>query len=183
MVGDPNCGEHASQHRTPRQLGVGDYVGRIARSVALANCHLSTVVHPNARKVPGHAHDWPFFSTLLRGSYVSRTRTREMEFRHGVCVYHPRDFQHHDEIGREGGLFFGIQLGPSLLQDADRSISEAGSDIAVLNGDEPYAVLGSLYAALCAGAEPLSLEALVAELAGCLLAPRLSGNGTMPVWL
>lgn len=183
MDGGPDCCEHASQHRTPRQLGVGDYVGRVARSVALANCHLSTVVHTSARKVPGHAHDWPFFSTLLRGSYVSRTRTREMEYRHGVCVYHPRDFQHHDEIGRDGGLFFGIQLGPGLLQDADRSAPETGCDIAVLDGDEAYIVLGSLYAALCAGAEQLALEALVAELAGCLLAPKLSGKGAMPVWL
>ena len=183
MGAGPGCCEHASQHHTPRQLGVGDYVGRVARSVALADCHLSTVVHTSARSVPDHAHDWPFLNTLLRGSYVSRTRIREMEYRRGTCVYHPRDFQHCDEIGRDGGLFFGIQLGPGLLQDVDRTTPGAGLDIAVLDGAEAYLVLGSLYAALCTGADRLALEALVAELAGCLLAPRLSSSGAMPAWL
>lgn len=182
MDGVPGCCEQAS-HRIPRRLGVGNYVGRVARSVALANCHLSTVAHDGARKVPSHAHDWPFLSTLLRGSYVSRTRTREMEYRRGVCVYHPRDFQHHDEIGRDGGLFFGIQLGPDLLRDADRPAPESGRDIEILEGNEAYIALGSLYAALCADAEPLVFEALVAELAGCLLGSEPSGKGAMPAWL
>lgn len=180
--GSEGC-EHGSPHGIPNQLGVGDYVGRVARSATLAHCHLSTVVHACGRRVPDHAHDWPFLSTLLRGSYVSRTRTREMEYRPGACVYHPRDFQHRDEIGRDGGLFFGVQLGPGLLRDADRAVPGTGRDIAVLEGNEAYLALGSLYAALCAGAETLALEALVAELAGCLLTPKLSGNGTMPAWL
>lgn len=131
---------------------MGDYVGRVSHSAALANCHLCTVVHATARKVPGHAHDWPFVSTLLRGSYVSRTRTREMEFNHGIAVYHPRTFQHRDEIGRDGALFFGVQLSPDYLQDADRGRPDAGRDIAVMDDNAAYVALGALYAALCAGA-------------------------------
>lgn len=177
------CCKDGSHDRVSRQLGVGDYVGHVARSAMLAHCHLSTVVHTTARKLPDHAHDWPFLSTLLRGSYRSRTRTREMEFRRGVAVYHPRDFQHCDEIGCDGGLFFAVQLNPTFLQDIDCARLENGRDVAILDDDEAYVVLGALYAALCTEADDLVLESLAAELASHLLAPNASGHGGMPIWL
>jgi AraC family transcriptional regulator len=178
-----DCCEVSSQSSARRQFGVGDYVGRVSRSAALPNCHICTVVHDTARKVPGHAHDWPFLSTLLRGSYISRTRTREMEFEHGVAVYHPQSFQHRDEIGRDGAVFFGVQLSPDYLQDTDVVGPGAGRDIAVVNDNETYVVLGALYAARCAGAAKLELECLVAELAGCLMAPPPLKSDARPLWL
>lgn len=178
-----DCCEHESQISASHQLGVGDYVGRVDRSAALASCHLSTVIHGSARKLPGHAHDWPYLGTLLRGSYVSRTRIQELEFRHGGAVYHPRAFQHQDEIGCDGGTFFGVQLNPDFLQDADRADPDALRDVVVLDDDEAHVILGALYAALCAGAGRLALESLAAELAGCLAAPKQLGRGGMPQWL
>lgn len=183
MAEDCDCGGHSPRRSDSRQLGVGDYVGQVARGVALADSHLSTVIHTSARKLPGHSHDWPFLSTLLRGSYVSRTRTQEMEFRHGVAVYHPRAFEHHDEIGRNGGVFFGVQLGPELLLGADRAGSKAHDDVAILDDGGAYVTLGALYAALCTGAGEFMLESLVAELAGSLAASESGSRGPMPIWL
>lgn len=166
MADDPDCREHPPHLPASRQLGVGDYVGRVARSAALATCHLSTVIHTAPRKLPGHAHDWPYVGTLLRGSYVSRTRTREMEFEHGVAVFHPRAFQHDDEIGRDGGMFFGVQLNPDLLLGADRCGSDAGRDVAILTMARPISFLARSMprcapapANLCLSPWPRSLRA------------------------
>lgn len=183
MADDSESSEHEPQSAAASQLGVGRYIGRIARSAELATCHLSTVVHCATCKLPGHAHDWPFLSTLLRGSYVSRTRTRELEFKRGVAVYHPRAFEHCDEIGRDGGIFFGIQLDPDFLQDADHAHPDRGRDVAVLDDSEAYIVLGRLYAALCNGADQLELESLAVELAGRQLAPKLRRYRVAPPWL
>jgi AraC-like DNA-binding protein len=182
MANGGECCDHSPRLPASGQLGVGHYIGRTARSAALPHCHLSTVVHGAPRQLPDHAHDWPYLGMLLRGSYVSRTRTRELEFRQGVAVYHPRAFQHCDEIGRDGGLFFGVQLSPVLLDGADRVSRDAGRDVAVLDDDGTYIVLGALFAALCADADPFSLEALAAELAGGLMRVTPPG-GAMPLWL
>ena len=183
MAGDSECCEHRPQSSPASQLGAGRYIGRVARSAELATCHLSTVVHCTACKLPAHAHDWPFLSTLLRGSYVSRTRTRELEFKHGVAVYHPRAYEHCDEIGRDGGIFFGIQLDPDFVQDADHARPDRGRDVAILDDSEAYIVLGKLYAALCSGADQLELESLAVELAGHQLAPKPRRQRSAPPWL
>lgn len=172
------CCEETSHSPASRQLGVGDYVGRVGWSAAPRNCHLSTIVHATARKVPRHAHDWPFLSMLLRGSYISRTRTREMEFKHGAAVYHPRAFQHRDEIGRHGGVFFAVQLSPDLLGSA-----ASVRDVALVTDEEAYAVLALLYGALCARPEPLEFESLAADLAGCLTTPKPPARDGAPAWL
>lgn len=177
------CCEPWSRNSAASQLGVGRYIGRVVRGVELETCHLSTVVHGTGCKLPGHAHDWPFLSTLLRGSYVSRTRTRELEFRRGVAVYHPRAYQHRDEIGRDGGVFFGIQINPDVLRDADNTRPDHGGDVAVLDDGEAYVVLARLYAALCRGADELELESLAVELAGRQLAPKPTKPGPAPPWL
>lgn len=183
MTDCPDCADRASRESASRQLGVGHYVGRVACSVAVPNCHLSAVIHATPGKLPEHAHDWPFLSTLLRGSYVSRTRTREMEFRHGISVYHPGAFQHSDEIGRDGGLFFGVQLNPALLLDADRASPQRGRDLVTLDDSGAYIVLGSLYAALRSGSSQLVFESLAAELANRLMEPELKGHVVAPAWL
>jgi AraC family transcriptional regulator len=101
----------------------------------------------------------------------------------GVSVYHPRAFQHCDEIGRDGGLFFGVQLSPNLLRDADRAGPGTGHDLAILDDGGAYVVLGSLYAAPCTDAGQLALESLAAELASHLMTPELSASRAMPAWL
>ncbi len=165
------------------QLGAGRYLGRIARGVKLASCHISVVSHRATGKLPQHAHDWPFLSTLLRGSYVSRTRARELEFQHGVAVYHPRDYQHSDEIGRDGGIFFGVQINPDFMQDVEHVDPDVGRDLAIVDDNETYIVLGRLYAALCGDADQLVLESLAAELAGCPRSPKRQALGPAPAWL
>lgn len=173
--------EHSSE--SPNQLGIGRYIGRVARSVALPGFHLSTVIHDHARSLPEHAHDWPYVSTLLRGAYVSRTRARELEFKPGMAVYHPEAFQHRDEIGREGGIFFNLQIDPKLLQDAERGRESVTNDPAVLEDRESHFLLARLYAAACGGADVLILETLAAELIGIRFGMTEARFDAQPSWL
>jgi AraC-like DNA-binding protein len=175
--------EHSLDIPASTQLGAGDYVGRVARNAALPHCHVSMVVHAMPREVPPHAHDWPFLSTLLRGSYRSFTRTREMEFKHGAAVYHPPAFQHRDEIGRGGGIFLGVQFSPAYLSDTDRAGGVYGEDVVRLQDNQAYVVLGALYAALRCEADQLRLESLTAELASCLFAPDPLKASAAPAWI
>lgn len=177
-----DCCDHSAAG-LPGRLPVGAYVGHVGAQSALAGGHIARVHHAAAKKVPGHAHDWPFLSTLLQGSYVSRTRTREMEYRHGVSVYHPRDFEHSDEIGRDGGTFFGVQFDPAFLDGADRNGAAKGADVHALDDEHAHMLLGALYAALCRGADRLTLDGLVAELASRLVAPGPEKSDAAPEWL
>jgi len=164
-------------------MNVGDYVGRVLRSEAHQGCHLSVIEHARSRVLPNHAHDWPFVCVLLKGSYVSRTRSSEMEIDNDVAVYHPRAFQHCDAIGRHGGLFFGVQIDPVLLSDSEFGRRGATGDIVAVHDDAPYLILGSLFCALLAGADKLAFESLAAELAGELFAPKACARGAAPRWL
>lgn len=114
---------------------------------------------------------------------MSRTRTREMEFRHGASVYHPPDFEHSDEIGPGGGTFFGVQLDPEFLRNADRKGAADGADVHTLEDAGAHVLLGALYGALCSAADRLTLDALAAELASRLVAPGPVGLGAAPAWL
>lgn len=166
-----------------QDLAVGTYLGHVARSASSSSCHLSIVKHGHAGALPEHAHDWPFISMLLKGSYVSRTRTREMEFERGLAAFHPRSFQHRDEIGRHGGLFLCVQLSPELLDDADERRGRIDRDLIRLSDDQPYLTLGALYCAMWANADSLTLNALSAELAGQLLVSDSRRDLTPPPWL
>jgi AraC-like DNA-binding protein len=164
-------------------LRVGEYVGAVVRSAVSPNCHLSIIEHAKSRILPDHAHDWPFVCVLLRGAYVSRTQSREMEIDNAVAVYHPRAFQHCDAIGRDGGLFFGVQLDPALIAGADPGCRNAARDIARLNNDPAYLILGSLFCELLAGADELALDGLAAELASALFVGAAPRRGAGPPWL
>ncbi|MDQ8754653.1 AraC family transcriptional regulator [Sphingosinicella sp. LHD-64] len=167
---------------TRDRLAVGAYLGQVARSATAPRCHLSAVAHVEARALPEHAHDWPFVSMLLKGSYVSRTRTREIEFGRSTAVYHPGAFQHRDEIGRDGATFLCLQLDPALLRDIDMPRG-CDDDIATLDEDQAYLALGALYCALWTGADEFVFEALAAELAACLFSGDGDGRRAEPAWL
>ena len=170
------CAECNQSH----ELATGSYFGAVPSEIVLPSCHVSLVEHRQAKALPAHAHDWPFICTLIGGSYVSRTSQSEMEFKQNEAVFHPRTFEHRDEIGQNGGRFFCIQLDPNSLEHFRE---ESGTRaIKVVRDARAYVALAELFTGLCRDDSPLAIESAAAEVAGALFAPEPATH-IAPRWL
>jgi AraC family transcriptional regulator len=96
-------------------LGAGQFFGSVNERLSLPEAHLSRLVHEHPRRVPPHTHERPFFSFLLQGAYREQAARTLIEYEPLTLVYHPPAFEHHDEIGSLGGLFFAIEPSPAWL--------------------------------------------------------------------
>jgi AraC family transcriptional regulator len=97
-------------------LPAGQFFGAVNERLSLNEAHLSRLVHDHPRRVPPHSHERPFFSFLLHGAYREQAARTLIEYDPFTLVYHPPAFEHHDEIGSPGGLFFAIEPSPDWLR-------------------------------------------------------------------
>lgn len=179
------CAHNAPAGAAQFFLKPGEYLGAVGRNRAFEDFTLSLVTHDTPRALPDHAHDWAFLSTLIRGSYVSRTRTSETEFLQNEAVFHPEGFRHTDEIGKGGGAFFCIQLTPRALDEARDGGDSRPRSRTLKRLRDPLAYLNivQLMHAFCRGADALTCEALLYELAGTLWQESPGRSGIEPRWI
>ncbi|MEO8028573.1 MAG: AraC family transcriptional regulator [Bryobacteraceae bacterium] len=177
-----------------KNLGPGEYFGSVARRVILdpgsprnAPAHashsyvLSEVNHKNAWEVPPHGHVRPYFSFLLSGAYRERAAGFSLEYQPFHLVYHPRQFEHADEIGDGGARFFTIEIPEADSGVFERNPPRAGAD---RMGGRAVWLASSLYRAfLDAPDSEMAMSCLTAELeAEVTRLPALAEEIT-PRWL
>lgn len=164
-------------------LGVGCYLGQVEtrRDFGLGN--VSLVRHDAPCRLPMHAHDWPFVSLLLAGTYASSTPLGAREYRHGVAVYHPPGFEHHDAIGAGGGQFFCVQLDPEGIGVEPGRATRPANGLQELTDCGEQAVLHRLACALADGQDALGCDSLLAELAAELWHRPACSGGPAPPWM
>ena len=109
----------------------GSFYGAVQRRHEQYGAIFTDLQHSSPRRLPAHAHELPFFTLLLDGSYGERYGRQSAQYGPFTVMYRPSGIPHQDEIGPRGVKFFEIEIRPSWrkrLADCSASLDLAHDD-------------------------------------------------------
>lgn len=143
--------------RPVEHLATGEFYGSVVRRAVCSGATLSVVRHPQARQLPLHSHEQPYFCLLLEGRYTETYGQRTLEYAPFSVALHPAKYSHSDVIASVGASFFTIELREEwherlrdLVDLHNVAVKLAGEDVSwaairilreVLEADEPDELL------------------------------------------
>ena len=181
------------------RLGTGEFYGRVVRRAICSGAILSVVRHSQARELPLHSHEQPYFCLLLEGRYSESYGERTLEYAPFSVALHPAKYSHSDVIAGVGASFFTIELGDEwherlrdLVDLRNVAVKLAGEDVSwaavrvlreVLEADDPDDLLvESLLYQMLAEFAPSGKEATTShwlDSAKAHIEAHLTANQTM----
>lgn len=93
-----------------RNLKPGQFYGEVLRKRQASGLILSELNHAGPRKLPSHAHQLAYFCLLLKGNYWEQFGRKRVNYKPFTVMFHPSGTAHVDEIGPDGGRFFGVEV-------------------------------------------------------------------------
>ncbi len=173
-----------SNQESNSHLKPGQFYGHSVNKQKVSGLILSELVHAEGKLLPLHSHEMGFFSLLLEGAYREFFRTRTIQYRPMTIVWHPPDLTHLDEIGREGGKFFTVEVQHQWL-DRLREFATVPDILFDVHGGDLVWLALRMYrehkeAQACS---PLVLEGLMLEMLAMATRVRLPNEKTPPAWL
>ena len=132
------------------------------------------------RRLPRHAHERPYFSLLVSGTYVERAGARELEHRAASVVYHPGGLEHVDAYGRGGGRMLVAKLDPARSAWHE---APAHREPKVLTARGALQAAWRLYRALDPDLPPVALEEAAADMVAQAMPSAECRETTRPRWL
>ena len=114
---------------------------RVRRVLSRPGLHAYEAAYDPCSRLPEHGHDAPFFTLVLRGSYVESAGSHARQCEPGAVIFHDRE-SHSNEVGRAGTASFNVEINPELWRELVGRIG-VGSTVAgrVLRGDVEWAAM------------------------------------------
>lgn len=114
---------------------------RVRRVLARPGLHAFEAAYDPCSRLPEHGHTAPFFTYVLRGSYVERAGSNARECRRGAVIFHDRE-SHRNEVGPAGTTSFNVELDPELWRELTDGSGMTASIVGrVLGGDVEWSAL------------------------------------------
>jgi AraC family transcriptional regulator len=114
---------------------------RVRRAVTLPGLHAYEAAYDPLSQLPEHGHSSPFFTYVLRGSYVERAGRLARRCFRGAVIFHDHE-SHTNEVGPDGTSSFNVELDPEHWRELNDGIgivtAMAGR---VLGGDVEWPAL------------------------------------------
>jgi AraC family transcriptional regulator len=103
--------------------------------------HAFEAMYEPRAELPEHGHAAPFFTYVLRGSYVERAGSHARECARGAVIFHDHE-SHSNLVGPDGTISLNVQLDPELWRELTGDVA-AVVDISgrVLGGDIEWPAL------------------------------------------
>ncbi len=167
-----------------QRLAGGNFYGGIASRQAVGGAIFTELHHSQARKLPAHSHELPFFCLFFGGDYGEKYGHRDVQFRPFTLSFRPAGVPHQDEVGPKGARMFGIEV-ESGWQHSLQSCSGNLSIAYDFEGGELLWLGLKLYSETRTSldARDLQVESLVSELLGCVACKPERNSVTAPFWL
>lgn len=164
------------------RLKRGQFYGTIVRRAVVTGATLSIVRHTQAKQLPVHAHDQPYFCLLVEGEYNETYADRTIAYSPFSIALHPAKFSHSDGIASIGASFFTIELADEWHDRVKQYVDLNNVTVDLAGGDVSWAGLRLLREFLEAD-EPneLLVEGLLYEMLAAFAA--LPAEATAPPWL
>jgi len=166
-----------------QRLAGGSFYGSVAARQAVGGAIFTELRHAQARKLPAHSHELPFFCLFFGGDYGEKYGCRDVQFRPFTFSFRPAGVPHQDEVGPRGAHMFGIEV----EDDWQRRLQSCSGDLGIaydFEGGELLWLGLKLYSETRTPLERrnLQVESLVAELLGCV-ACKPERSSVAPFWL
>ncbi len=100
----------------PRTLPAGEFHDVRGTTRRIAGLVLAEAVYPGGHRLPEHAHEQPFFTLVLAGSFSEHADGVPRRCRPSSLLFYPEDEPHSEAFGPEGGRSLNIELGSGWLQ-------------------------------------------------------------------
>jgi AraC family transcriptional regulator len=157
----------------PHLLNPGRFYGDVIKQTRMCDAVFSLVRHNAARTVPIHEHEAAYFCLLVSGRYTEYYDGRHLEYRPFTLAFHPPHYRHYDEIGKEGSVFFLIELAERWTERLSDVIDLAAVKVEVRGGALAWIAM-RLFKEFtqCTSESTLHIESLLYEL--------VAGAATLP---
>ena len=103
-------------------MSIANLEGRsVRRSLAWdeGNLRAFEAVYEPHTALAMHEHSAPFFTYVLRGEYLERTRRERRDCRRGSVIFHPPGDAHANAVGPRGTMSLNVEIAPELWADLD----------------------------------------------------------------
>ena len=174
----------ATQISSPEQrLPGGSFYGSIASKRAIGGAIFTELQHSQARRLPAHSHELPFFCLFFGGDYAEKYFHRDVQFRPFSFSFRPAGNLHQDEIGPRGARMFGIEVESAWQRRLDSCSGNLGVAYDFEGGELVWLGL-KLYSETRTSLDrrDLQVESLVSELLG-LVACKPERCTAAPFWM
>ncbi len=116
-------------------LRAGEFYGDVTRRYASRGLVVSEIRHTRPRTLPAHSHEHAYFCLLLEGGYAERFGRREVAYDPYTVAYHPPETTHADEIGRNGAIFFSVEVDDRWIERLRQSGAKPAGFASARGGD------------------------------------------------
>jgi len=167
-----------------RTMHAGEFHGRWRGKRQHAGLTFAETEYAPGHRLPVHAHDQPFFSLLLRGTFHERMERGTRDCIPTSLVFYPEHEPHEEAFGEEGGRAFHVELGaPWIDEMRERGMVYRAGSVETLGGRKNL-LMTRLYAWLYWDGPLVGAEEIVTELlAGLTPADALGHESRRPPWL
>lgn len=86
------------------------------RALTRPGLHAYEAAYDPCSRLPEHGHAAPFFTYVLRGSYVERAGSQARQCERGAVIFHDRE-SHTNQVGPAGTASFNVELHPELWRE------------------------------------------------------------------
>jgi AraC family transcriptional regulator len=159
----------------------GKFAGA-TRSLRLAGALMSEVLHVRGARVAPHAHEAPYFSLLLEGSYTEGAEDFTVRYEPYTVVFHDALTEHWDAIEDGGCRMFFVEL---LTPWTDViAAAQKRAHLFEMDGSAPVWLVLRLHREFLAGnaASSLTIESVLFELCEYLSHPTPDASREPP-WI
>lgn len=114
---------------------------RIRRVLSQPGMHAFEAAYDPWSRLPEHGHAGPFFTYVLRGSYVERAGRHARHCSRGAVIFHDQE-SHTNEVGGAGTASFNVELDPEVWRELNEGVGFGKSFVGrVLGGDIEWIAL------------------------------------------
>lgn len=182
--GEPTTARARVAATMSRVLASGEFHGFRRETLRTSDLTLAETTYQPGHRLPPHAHDLPFFSLLVRGSFREVHDGGVRECGPASLVFYPEHEPHREDFGPEGGRSFHVEIGRSWserLRDIGSAYSSGSRESL---GGRLNLVMVRLHAWFLGGGSGVEAEELVWEMLGQVTrSDRLGTESRPPAWL
>jgi AraC family transcriptional regulator len=114
---------------------------RIRRVLSQPGLHAFEAAYDPWSRLPEHGHAAPFFTYVLRGSFVERAGHHVRQCSRGAVIFHDQE-SHTNEVSGAGTVSFNVELDPELWRELTDGVGLGRSPVGrVMSGDIEWAAL------------------------------------------
>lgn len=175
---------HSSGGIAMRTLGKGEFHGTRRLHHACAGLTLADSSYAPGHRLPLHAHEQPFFSLVLRGSFDERLERGSRRCVPTTVVFYGAHEPHAEVFGERGGRAFNVELGPEWIGGLREHGLDQPDGTMATRASELNWLATHLYASFLRGGSDLEAEELVLEMVARLGGSSRHGEErNAPPWL